>query len=426
MSRAVISYVLLRHFLSGLAEQVQALEPLKTTVSTPLEPLKTTVSIPLGKQHVPVIIGGKEVAKKTAYFGKIFVGLKNPQEFTVVFDTGSAHVILPASTCKSEPCARHKRYQLSESAEEINYDGSRAEPNEERDEVAIAYGTGEVVGDFVNEAVCLSQITGDFDVLHLPESCAKTRVITAQEMSAEPFSHFEFDGVLGLGLSSLALEPEFHFFSQMTKDARMAPVFSVFLSKSEEVASEITFGGHRTERLAGLLQWVPVASPEQGYWRVPIRSIRVGDEPIPFCDDGTCTAIVDTGTSMLGVPTGLMQTLLWSTAREVPTPFDSNCRNVAGPPLFFDVLDGFSVQLEAEDYSRPTPNAVPGENNVTHLVCRASLLPIEMPALGKKVFLWGEPVLQKYYTSYDSKWQRVGFALARQHMKNATMPMVAV
>lgn len=54
----------------------------------------------------------------------------------------------------------------------------------------------------------------------------------------------------------------------------------------------------------------------------------------------------------------------------------------------------------------------PDEPNVTHSVCRASLLPIEMPHLGPKVFVWGEPVLKKYYTTYDLEGERVGFAKA--------------
>lgn len=32
-------------------------------------------------------------------------------------------------------------------------------------------------------------------------------------MTPEPFQQFDFDGVLGLGLQGLALNPEFHFFS---------------------------------------------------------------------------------------------------------------------------------------------------------------------------------------------------------------------
>ncbi|CAE7487819.1 unnamed protein product [Symbiodinium pilosum] len=43
-------------------------------------------------------------------------------------------------------------------------------------------------------------------------------------------------------------------------------------------------------------------------------------------------------------------------------------------------------------------------------------MPLELPEpLGPKLFIWGEPVLRKYYTVYDWQDQQIGFALAK-HM----------
>lgn len=40
------------------------------------------------------------------------------------------------------------------------------------------------------------------------------------------------------------------------------------------------------------------------------------------------------------------------------------------------------------------------------LICRASLLPVEeIPTLGPKTWILGEPVLRKYYSAYDWKNQ---------------------
>ena len=43
----------------------------------------------------------------------------------------------------------------------------------------------------------------------------------ATEMSAEPFQSFTFDGVVGLGLKALAVEPNFSIFQQLAK--RLVP-----------------------------------------------------------------------------------------------------------------------------------------------------------------------------------------------------------
>jgi len=386
--------------------------------------------VQLDKQEVPVVSGGRTVATKAAYFGVVQVGRPVPQRFTMVFDTGSGHLLVPSAECKDESCLLHSRYNrsLSKSAVELNHDGTRvySDSIDDRDQVSLAYGTGEVVGDFVRETVCLGQTEEDpgltDDGLKLTDSrtnCATVRVITARQMSAEPFSMFAFDGVLGLGLRSLALDPEFHFFGQMIKRSQGAPVFSFFISKSNDVRSEIAFGGHDAERTRGELKFITVASPEQGHWRVPIRSVRIGNQTIPFCADGGCSAIVDTGTSLLGVPKGVLNDFMWKTVRNVPEDEmareDPDCRRVPGEPMIFDMGD-FTIRLEAADYTRPLPQQIADANdtNTMHTVCRASLLPIDMPPLGDRVFLWGEPVLRKYYTSYNLDTQQVGFAPSRQ------------
>merc|ERR1719454_1606024 len=110
------------------------------------------------KQYVPVEVAGRSVVHKTAYFGTVHVGFPTPQKFTVVFDTGSAHFFLPSS-CQSESCRLHRQYNrsFSRSATDIDHDGTIVSNDaSERDQVSLAYGTGEVVGEFVNEVVCLA------------------------------------------------------------------------------------------------------------------------------------------------------------------------------------------------------------------------------------------------------------------------------
>merc|ERR1719343_1714721 len=119
----------------------------------------TIFMVPLDKQHVPVMVDGRQVAVKTAYYGDIFVGGPQPQNFTVVFDTGSGHLFVPSAACDEEACLLHRRYDrsLSRHAVELNHDGSKAKATRlhERDQVSIAYGTGEIVGDFARETVCI-------------------------------------------------------------------------------------------------------------------------------------------------------------------------------------------------------------------------------------------------------------------------------
>lgn len=376
------------------------------------------LTIPLDKQYVPVIRNNKTVSYKTSYFGKVFVGLPKQQVFTVVFDTGSGHLFLPSSRCDTEPCRQHRRFdaKASGSAVNIDYDGHPVPPDEEeRDQATIAYGTGEVTGDFVRDTVCLSDHTGQSALeAEKGQACASLRVITATELTEEPFGAFKFDGVLGLGLESLALNPEFNFFGQLAKKSRDA-TFGYFLSRTDQVASEISFGGHDARRVASELAWVPVHRPELGFWQIQVRSVSVAGTALPLCEEGDCVAIADTGTSLLGAPRQVAQRLHVLLARKVPgDPADLDCREFRGPDLVFELVDGVKLTLGPEDYSRASAMQV-RQNQTTQLICRASLLPVDGDdVLGPTTWILGEPALRKYYTAYDWGRQRIGFALALQ------------
>merc|ERR1719491_1060824 len=168
---------------------------------------------------------------------------------------------------------------------------------------------------------------------------------------------------------------------------------------------------------------------ELGYWQVSISSVRIGDQELEECADGECRAVLDTGTSLLGVPRMAARSMHRMLARPVPEELydtDVDCRHVAGLTVDFHVGDT-KVSLPVEDYSRPAPinmtfpangtNATNATNatNITKLFCRSLLLPIDMKApLGPKIFIWGEPVLRRYLTIYDFGRKQIGFALAKQ------------
>uniref|UniRef100_A0A7S1WNC4 Peptidase A1 domain-containing protein n=1 Tax=Alexandrium catenella TaxID=2925 RepID=A0A7S1WNC4_ALECA len=384
-------------------------------------------NVPLQKQYVPVLKGNKTVAYKTAYFGKVHVGSPESKAFTVVFDTGSGHFILPSTACASETCEKHRRYNRtdSKSAVDIEYDGTLILPDAvERDQVAIAFGTGEVLGEFVREVVCLDERA---------ETCVNLRIVLATEMTSDPFGLFAFDGVLGLGLDALTLNPGFSFFGQMAaQNPAVQPRFAVFLARNDDGESMISFGGHDERRASGELDWAPVAMQELGYWQVQVKSVRIGDTVLEDCADGGCRAILDTGTSLLGVPRQAARTMHRLLARHVPKDSYSDaseidCRTVPGTQIHFD-LGGPTVSLAVEDYSRPTPfnMTLPGKN-ASGLFCRSLLLPVDMkPPLGPKVFIWGEPVLRRYYTVYDFARKQIGFTPARQAPGSSSTGLRAV
>jgi len=386
------------------------------------------VVIPLSKQYVPVIRKNRVVTHRTAYYGKVFIGLPQPQEFSVVFDTGSAHFLVPSSKCKSESCSHHNRYDrdISQSAVDIDHQGVAVDKaSQDRDEVSVEFGTGAISGEIAYEVVCLKHHAGKTieDALMTSE-CTKIRTVLATEMSSEPFMSFKFDGVLGLSLDSLALHPEFSFFGQMKRlNPSMEPCFGVFLSSSDQFPSEITFGGHDERRLASAIQWTPVLRPELGYWQIQLKKVMIGGEEVELCKSGDCVAIIDTGTSLLGVPRQITQHVHWLLARSVPNnPDEIDCRQHPGPDITFDIGD-VQLSLGPEEYSRPAGlRVITNSTKETEFVCRASLLPVDQSEpLSAKTWLLAEPVLRKYYTTFDWVGKRIGFGLSTQSKHDHAM-----
>jgi len=266
----------------------------------------------------------------------------------------------------------------------------------------------------------------------LEPGCVMLRFLAATALSEDPFINFNFDGVLGMGLQGLSQTPEFNFMgiiSNMIPDhgCRRSNTFGVFLADSVTEDSEIALGGWNQGHVSEELSWAPVHDEKIGHWIINIRGLRVGNEKLNFCDDGTCRAAVDTGTALLAVPPKIFREL-FEELRHSPPP-SGHCHGV-GPQLHIE-LEHFTVTLGPKEYSqvrktnrtyRPAyrlPDdkeiaaTTPQRKTRTDLRCFPLLMTLQMPEpLGPKLFILGEPVLRKYYSVYDGERKRVGLGRA--------------
>jgi len=328
-------------------------------------------------------------AQASEYYGQVSVG-SPPQTFLVVFDTGSGNLLLPSKECTDEACTGHKRYDaaLSATAMQVAYADQPKTPvaaDGTRDIVTITFGTGEMSGVYVRDNICLGQ----------NGICCKADFVAATDESDEPFSLVPFDGIFGLSLPQMAEGPAFSILDELAGAGVLKePLFSVFFGNDGE-ESQITFGEVKKELMASELFWAPVTTP--GYWQVEMREVFLGKEKLGLCSgESHCQVAVDTGTSLLAAPSDVVATLVDTLS------VNSDCSNIQSlPDLVFNV-NGHSLSLAAEDYVAQNGNT-----------CTLGLMALDIPPPRGPLFIFGDPFLRKYYTVYDRKNMRVGFAVAR-------------
>jgi len=440
------------------------------------------LSVKLRRQQVPLYSLSGVVHHKSAYYGRISIGTPAPQVMDVVFDTGSGHLVLPSMYCRSPTCVKHRRYsrKASLTGVDIDGDGSRVGPEQRRDLITVSYGTGEITGVFVRDQVCLGngERVAEPDRKKTPGSsllqmkttslqkvsnngfgfvednvetaavhgCATVQMVATTQMTEDPFSSFEFDGVFGLGLLGLSRSTDFNAFHVLANAPafRAMPgferTFSFFLGYADE-ESTITFGGYEPQHLVGdNFAWHYVDSPQYGYWQVRVFGITANGVKLDYCDDGTCRAVVDTGTSLLAVPPDLGPSIV-SALRSISKSGDRCDSEV--PALELD-LGNLTVELTPSDIGRPerlwsvldeeelarnarrkpielaeSGDKKPDESdeeNISHCVPMVMFIDAPEP-LGSKTLILGEPVFKKYYTAFsvDASAPAVGMALSRHN-----------
>ncbi|CAA6668874.1 unnamed protein product [Spirodela intermedia] len=216
------------------------------------------------------------------YFGEIGIGTP-PQNFTIVFDTGSSNLWVPSAKCYfSAPCFFHSRYRSGQSCS-YKKNGRSCK---------VSYGTGFVAG-------FLSQ-----DDVQVGKLVVKNQVfMEAKRESNLIFLLAKFDGILGLGFQEISIGRVPPIWQAMIEqDLLKEKVFSFWLNRDADDpdGGELVFGGVDRRHFKGNHTFVPVT--QRGYWRFEMGDILIGNHTTGLCSGG-CTAIVDTGTSLLTGPT---------------------------------------------------------------------------------------------------------------------------
>uniref|UniRef100_A0A8C9RKT7 Renin n=1 Tax=Scleropages formosus TaxID=113540 RepID=A0A8C9RKT7_SCLFO len=282
-----------------------------------------------------------------SYFGKISIGTP-PQSFYVHFDTGSSTLWVNSVYCKSNACTYHPLFNPEKSS--TYYSNGQL--------FSIHYGTG---------------------------MSPKLFIIT------EPGNHFArplHDGIMGLAL----MPNRGTIIDTMIEEGLLdEPVFAFYLSRNSERGSEVVFGGTDPSHYTGEIHWVPVQ--ESSHWQLVFEGFEVDHQPTGWCVNG-CSAIVDTGTSLLTCPPQYVDTLQQMLGAETDDSgnYVFDCNSLSSLPTLTFVMNGAHLHLEPSSYV---------------LTVRGQLhrLPHGMP-----FWILGDVFLRQFYSVFDQGNARVGFA----------------
>ncbi|XP_073506074.1 pepsin A-like [Phyllobates terribilis] len=305
------------------------------------------------------------------YFGRISIG-SPPQDFSVVFDTGSADLWVPSVSCSSAACSNHNKFnpRLSSTFQSTH------------ETVSISYGTGSMMGVLVYDTVQVGSIVTRKQGLILSET----------ESIFLYYSHF--DGILGLGYPSLSVSGTMPVFDNMWSEGLIPDdIFSMYLSRGN--GSMVVFGGIDDSLYIGHLHWVPVT--HKRFWQISINSIALGDQ-VFACEDG-CQAIVDTGTSVIAGHSkairGIQEAI--GAKADVYGLYHVTCSDISSLPDVIITINGMKYPVPATAYISQFSGSCTSGFQVT-----------------SGPWILGDIFIREYFVAFDRSRNRVGFARAQK------------
>ncbi|KAG8724397.1 Type I transmembrane sorting receptor [Ceratobasidium sp. 395] len=285
--------------------------------------------------------------------GTITIGTPG-QSFLIDFDTGSADLWVPSSSCTSSGCSPHKKYTAASSS------------------------TGK-------------KQTGTFSI------SATNQYFSPVTSESSSFASDPEDGIMGLAFSSISSIDKPTFVENLfTQKKISALIFAFRLATS---GSELYLGGVDSAKYTGTITYVPLTS--KTYW------LTTGSSSVGSTVGYSGAMIIDSGTTIIVGPTSSVKTW-WSKVSGSAACSTSVCGTTgyytylcASPPTVSFTFNGAKFTIPSSDFNLGTV-----DNAGTR--CVGAI--VGTSGVPDNAWIVGDTLMKQTYTVFDETNGRVGFA----------------
>ncbi|GAA5935111.1 uncharacterized protein JCM15063_003152 [Sporobolomyces koalae] len=314
--------------------------------------------------------------QNSVWAGSLSIG-SSSQTFNINFDTGSADLWVPSTSCTSAACSPHSKYDPSKSSTSQSVPGKK---------LSITYGDGSATqGAVYTDSVTVGGMT------------INTQTFGVANSLTSDFANDPYDGLMGMAFSSISTLGASTVFETLTNQANLAAnQFSFHLASA---GSELYLGGlDPSKYTAGSTKYYPVTNA--GYWLLDAK-VNVGGQQVAKV--GKVSAIIDTGTSVIVAPTA-DAAAFWA---QVPNSgsygggyYTYDC---ASPPsVSFSFGSSFAEQWAVSGSSWNLGKVSSGSTRCVGAVVGADI--------GINGWILGDAFLENVYATFDLQAKAVGFS----------------
>ncbi|VDL72350.1 unnamed protein product [Nippostrongylus brasiliensis] len=211
---------------------------------------------------------------------------------------------------------------------------------------------------------------------------------------SDSFAGSEFDGVLGLAFDVIASG---HLTSPVSRAMQLGllekPLFTVYLGSGKDDGGLITYGALDVDNCGPILAWEHLTVPI--YWQFKLTAVASGK----FSSNSKWTAMMDSKSSMIKMPTGLSQAIAEENGAELGH-YRIDCASTAALTL---TIGQRNYTVTSKNLVLPTPDG--------HCIFAISGFTAERH---HPSWILGVPFSRRYCTVHDFGEERIGFAETRR------------